>query len=311
MTTHTLEPARETLHGVFSRDLAPVLTIDPGDTVRFRTLDAGWGLDSQRVDVAKRRQFSPRDPVADAGHAMSGPIAIRGAEPGMTLEIEIGELRPGGWGWTSAGGWDSERNRQLGVAGGESTKLDWTIDVAAGTASDQHGHTVALRPFMGVMGMPPAEAGQHSTRPPRVTGGNIDCRELVSGSRLFLPIAVPGGLFSTGDGHGTQGDGEVGGTAIECPMALAELTFHLRTDLRLKTPRANTPAGWLTMGFHENVDNAMLLALDAMLDLLGELHGLSRAEALALASVIVDLRVTQIVNAVSGVHALLPHDALR
>ena len=311
MAIHTIEPTRETLHGAFSRDRAQVLTIEPGDTVRFRTLDAGWGLDSQRVDVSKRRQFSPRDPVTDAGHALCGPIAIRGAEPGMTLEIEIGELRPGAWGWTNAGGWDSARNRRLGVASGPETRLLWTLDSAAGTATDQHGHTVALRPFLGVMGMPPDAPGHHSTTPPRLTGGNLDCRELVSGSRLFLPIAVSGALFSAGDGHGAQADGEVSGTAIECPMELAELTFHLHEDMQLKTPRANTPAGWLTFGFHESVDEATMLALEAMLDLLGELHGLPRGEALALASIIVELRVTQIVNAISGVHALLPHDALR
>jgi acetamidase/formamidase len=174
---------------------------------------------------------------------------------------------------------------------------------------NQYGHTVELRPFMGVMGMPPDAPGLHSTVPPRVTGGNLDCKELVSGSTLYLPIAVPGGLFSVGDGHARQGDGEVSVTAIECPMERVDLTFALLPELHLATPRAHTPAGWLTFGIHEDLDEAALIALAAMIDLLVERHGLSRHQALGLASVVVDLRITQMVNGVRGVHALLPHDA--
>ena len=113
------------------------------------------------------------------------------------------------------------------------------------------------------------------------------------------------------DGHALQADGEACSTAIECPMERAELTFQLRDDLRLTTPRAETPAGWLTFGFDEDLDEAMLIALEAMLELMGERYGLARAEALALASLVVDLRITQVVNGVRGVHAVLPHDALR
>src|SRR5258708_28174351 len=101
---------------------------------------------------------------------------------------------------------------------------------------------------MGVRGMPPADPAQHTTQPPRVTGGNLDCKELVAGSTLYLPIAVPGGLFSVGDGHAAQGDGEVCVTAIECPMERVELTFELEPDLHLTTPRAHTPACWITFG---------------------------------------------------------------
>src|SRR5438105_11776630 len=119
-----------------------------------------------------------------------------------------------------------------------------------------NGRRIALRPFMGVMGMPPDEPGVHSTTPPRPTGGNIDCKELVAGSTLFLPIAVPGGLFSVGDGHGVQGDGEVCTTAIECPMERVELGFRLRDDIHLRYPRAHTPAGWITLGFDRDLDEA-------------------------------------------------------
>lgn len=131
------------------------------------------------------------------------------------------------------------------------------------------------------------------------------------GSRLYLPVQVPGALFSVGDGHALQGDGEVSGTAIECPMERVALTFRLHPDLHLTTPRAETPAGQITFGFHEDLNEATLLALEAMLALLEEQYGVSRHEALALASLVVDLRVTQMVNGVSGVHAVLPPGAIK
>ncbi len=312
MTMYTIEPERRTLHGKFSREHEPVLTIEPGDTVRFRTLDAGWGLEAHDPSGAvPRRTFEPFVPETDSGHALCGPVFIRGAEPGMALEVHIDHLRSGAYGWTVAGGWRSVTNERLGVADGAEHYLYWTLDPDAMTGRDQYGHTVTLRPFMGVMGLPPDESGLHDTAPPRFCGGNIDCKELVQGTSLYLPITVPGALFSTGDGHGAQGDGEAGGTAIECPMEVAELTFHLHPTMRLTTPRARTDEGWLTFGFHESLDEAMSIALDAMLGLMGEQHGLSRRDALAMTSVVVDLRVTQVVNGVRGVHAVLPHGALR
>jgi acetamidase/formamidase len=219
----------------------------------------------------------------------------------MTLAVRIDALRPGAWGWTWAGG---------KLVEGEVLHL-WTLDADRLRGHNQHGHSVVLRPFMGVMGMPPAEAGQHATVPPRVAGGNIDCKELVVGSTLYLPIAVLGGLFSVGDGHAVQGDGEVSRTAIECPMDEVTLTFHLRDDLHLATPRAETPIGWLTFGFDTDLDVAAQIALDAMIGLMAEHYELARVDALALASLVVDLRITQIVNQVCGVHAVLPHGAIQ
>lgn len=311
MAIHTIEPERRTLHGHFSRDLPPALTIDPGDTVCFRTLDAGWNLEPPVAPRAPGRKFEPRVEELDSGHALCGPVEIRGAEPGMTLEVRIDTVRPGGWGWTPSGGWPSDVNERLGVAEGPERLMVWTLDTESMTGQNQHGHTLALSPFMGVLGMPPDEPGVHLTRPPRVTGGNIDCKELVPGSTLYLPVAAPGAMFSTGDGHAAQGDGEVCGLAIECPMERAELTFELRTDMRVSTPRADTPAGWITFGFDRDLNEATMLALAAMLDLMGERYGLDRKDALALASVVVDLRITQIVNDVRGVHAVLPHGAIR
>ncbi|MDQ3399009.1 MAG: acetamidase/formamidase family protein, partial [Deinococcota bacterium] len=296
----------------FSRDLPAALTIEPGDTVRFRTLDANWGLEPFVDPKATRRTFEPRTPVLDDGHALSGPVEIRGAEPGMALEIHIGALVPGPWGFNSAGGeWPEELNAYLGVTEGGRNQLTWTLDTEAMVGRSSTGHSVTLSPFLGVMGMPPAEPGVHPTAPPRVWGGNIDCKELTTGSILYLPIPVPGTLFSAGDGHAAQGDGEAGGSAIECPMAQADLTFGLCDDLQLTTPRAKTPTAWLTFGFHRDLNEAMRIALAEMLVLMGELLKVSRKEALALASVVVDLRVTQIVNGVCGVHAVLPHGAVR
>lgn len=310
MATHSLEPVEGILHGSFSPDFPPVLTIDSGDHVVFRTLDVGWNLVPLTADPSTHRKFAPRIAGRDDGHAVCGPVAIRGAKPGMTLEIDILEIQPGEWGWTRAGGVPSPLNKRLGIHEQGQT-LVWTIDREAGTARNQIGFEVPISPFMGVMGVAPSEPGVHSTVPPRATGGNIDCKELLPGSTLYLPIAVEGGLFSTGDGHAAQGDGEVSGTGIECPIDRVELRFTLRPDLTISAPRANTAAGWITFGFDADLDEAMAMALDGMLDLIGEQHGLSRSEAIGIASACVDLHVTQVVNRVLGVHAVLPHGVLR
>lgn len=311
MARHRLEPTRENLHGHFSPALAPVLTVDDGDEVEFRTLDAGWHLARIEPSGVKPALFQPRHPELDAGHALNGPVYVRGAQPGTTLGVEILSLQTGDWGWTGAGGADTPVNRALGIAGGERQWLVWDLDGSAGTGTDQYGHTVRLHPFLGVMGMPPATPGVHSTAPPRRTGGNLDCRRLVVGSTLYLPVEVSGGLFSTGDGHAAQGDGEVSGTAIECPMASAVLRFTLHPHLRLTTPRATTPAGEVTFGFADTVDAALTVALADMVEVLQQRYDVSRREAVALASVVVDLHITQVVNGVVGVHALLPRDAIR
>jgi acetamidase/formamidase len=314
MTTYTIEPIRENLRGSFSRDFPPILTIDPGDTVVFRTLDAAWNAEpyAWADPIQQPPKFSPRrEDGTDGGHCLCGPIAIRGARPGMTLEVSIDEIRVGATGFTVAGGWDHPVNRRLGLVEGPGVFHLWKLDHETLTARNQHGYEIHLRPFMGVMGMPPAEPGIHPTPPPRETGGNLDCKEIGVGSRLYLPIAVEGGLFSVGDGHAAQGDGEVSVTAIECPMERVVLTFQLRDDMPISTPRVRTHDSWLTLGVHEDLDEACFRALDAMLDLMHEQFGLERGEALALASLVVDMRITQIVNGVQGVHAVLRDGALK
>jgi acetamidase/formamidase len=310
VSSFALEPDARTLHGFFSPDRPPVLTIDPGDTVRFRTLESGWSDtpftgDGTFRDRPRVPEYSP-----EAGHALVGPVAVRGARPGQALEIRIDTIVPGSWGNTVAGGWPSVFNQRY-VLADDGVVHTWTLDRDTMTGRNQHGHTVALRPFLGVIGMPPAEPGRHSTIPPRAHGGNLDCKELVAGSTLYLPVPVDGALLSVGDGHGAQGDGEVCGTAIECPMDRVDLTIGLRDDLTLTGPQALTPAGWVTMGIGSTLDDAAYMALDAMFALLGREYGVARPDAVALASVAVDVRVTQIVNQVVGVHAVLPPDAIR
>lgn len=304
-----LEPDARTLHGHFSRDLAPVLTVDPGDTVQARTLDAWWSSGPYSGPPGERPRVEQYS-VDDGGHALIGPIFVRGAKAGGVLAVSIHEVTPGSWGGGVAGGWPSAFNERYGLQ--QSGVIhSWDIDGPGGTARNQHGTTVALRPFLGVLGMPPPEAGRHSTTPPRIYGGNIDCKELVAGSTLYLPIPVEGALFSFGDGHAAQGDGEVSGTAIECPMDRVVLRFGLRDDWNLTTPVADTPSGRLTLGLGGTLDEAAFAALEAMFTLLERLHGFSRPDAIALASVAVDLRITQIVNQTVGVHAVLAPGAIR
>jgi acetamidase/formamidase len=301
MALHEVPLERRTLHGHFSRDLEPVLTIESGDTIAFACPDAGW-------HVERDRTFEPRDRELDRGHALIGPVEVRGARAGQTLEVAIDRVDPGTWGWCGAGNW-SPLSRNLGLV--SRLYLTWELDPAAGVGRDERGREVDLRPFLGVLGMPPPEPGRHPTGPPRVWGGNVDCKELVAGTRLYLPIPVDGALFSSGDCHARQADGEVSGIAIECPLARAELTLTVCDEPSLATPIAWTPEAWLAFGFEKNLNRASATAIAAMLDLLEREHGLGRADGLALASLVVDLRVTQIVNGVRGVHAVLPHGAIR
>jgi acetamidase/formamidase len=301
---HEIPLERRTLHGHFSRDLEPVLAVESGDSIAFACLNSGWR-------TAEHEVFPDRDGELDAGHALVGPVEVRGARAGQVLEVSIDELRIGAGGVTQAGGFDTPLNERLGVVDGETLTLLWSLDADAATGRSDAGHEVALAPFLGVIGMPPDEPGIHSTAPPRRSGGNIDCKELVAGTRLFLPIPVDGALLSAGDGHAAQGDGEVSQLAIEAPMERAVLTLSVRDDLALDWPIAWTPEAWLTFGFDEDLDEAAAIAVDGMLALLGREHALARREALALASVVVDLRVTQLVNGARGIHARCAHDALR
>jgi len=272
---HEIPLNEDTVHGYFSSAPPPVLTVDPGDSVRFQALNAGWRWEQDA-------ELFTRDAALHDGHALSGPVEVRGARAGQTLVVQIDEVTPRSWGATFAHG----------------DLFPWALD--GRTATDDRGVTVALAPFLGVIGMPPPEPGVHSTIPPRRFGGNIDCKLLVAGTTLYLPIPVDGALLSAGDGHGAQGDGEVSGTAIECPLERAQLTLDVRADLDLRTPVARTADAWIAFGFDEDLDLAAEACLATMLDLMERELGFERTHALALASVAVDLHVTQIVNAREG-----------
>ncbi|MEU4250898.1 acetamidase/formamidase family protein [Amycolatopsis sp. NPDC026612] len=193
---------------------------------------------------------------------------------------------------------DNALNRRLGVAGGPGSWLTW--DIGEGTATSNLGHTVRVAPFLGVVGFPPAEPGPHSTIPPRAAGGgNIDCRDLVAGSTVVLPVTVPGALLHLGDGHAAQGHGEAGGTAIECPMT-TEVTPTLSASPAVPGIHAETPEGRVTFGFGADLNEAMADALAAMTTWLQQLYAVDRPTALALASPVVDLRITQVANETWG-----------
>jgi acetamidase/formamidase len=252
------------------------------------------------------------------GHCLTGPIEVRGARPGDTLAITMEELTPGDWGWTASPGLPtSPVATRLGLSEGPLSWLLWELDASTGTgtaASDAAPgtprYTRSLAPFLGVTGVAPAGEGAHSTIPPRAaSGGNIDCKELVAGTTLYLPVCVPGALLYLGDGHAAQGDGESCGTAIECPMT-TRVTVALAAGRPLESIHAQGPAGRITFGFSPDLNEAMGDALDAMVTWLAASYDTSRAEALALASVAADLRVTQVANDTWGVHAVLPEGAL-
>ena len=284
MAVHEVPMEPKLLHGFFSRELEPVLEVDPGDSVRISVPNAGW-------EVRPQERFEARSAEHYDGHALAGPIEVRGAKAGQTLAVRVDEVEPGDW----------------GVTYGEGVAVGWELADGVGLAL---GFEVALAPFLGVLGMPPPEPGAHPTGPPRRWGGNIDCKELVAGTTLFLPVPVDGALFSAGDGHAAQGDGEISGTAIETP-ARAQLTLDLQDDLALEWPCARIDGAWLAFGFDEDFGFAVKTAVNGILALMKRELGVSGGEALALASVAVDLRVTQIVNGVMGVHAVLRDDAIR
>jgi acetamidase/formamidase len=281
--------------------------VAPGDTLIVESLDARGYLEPQTVPgEARPRMFGDR-----RGLCLAGPIGVRSALPGQVLAVEILSMRPGPWGWTLAAAFDNRLTRRLGVADGPPAWLLWEIDADEASAVDHLGHEVALSPFLGAIGLPPEQPGPHSTLPPRAEGGgNIDCRELVAGSTLYLPVTVPDALLCLGDGHAAQGDGEVGGSAIECPMT-TEVRLHLVNNPPVPGIHATTPAGLVTFGFDRDLNIAMGDAVDAMVGWMQQVYELDKPTALALASVVVRLRVTQVANDVWGVHAMLPNGAVR
>jgi acetamidase/formamidase len=310
---HNLDAGADTVHwGYFDADEAPVLTVASGDTVTVTTVSGASEVlpaDGSGLDVLPEHRAVLAAHAPTIGpHIMTGPVFVEGAEPGDVLEVRIREvelrqnwgynvIRPL-WGTIPEDFGDTRRTTHI------------PIDIAAGTASPPWGGTLRLAPFFGNIGVAPPPAWSRVTSTvPRDFGGNLDNKELVAGSTLFLPVFNRGALFSVGDGHGLQGDGEVNVSAVETAL---RGTFELivRKDMKLRRPRAETPTHFITMGFDVDLDTAAKDAVRDMIVLIGEKKGLSREDAYALMSLACDLRVTQMVNISRGVHAMLARSVL-
>ncbi len=311
--THKVEALPQNVRwGVFDASFPPIITVQSGDLVVLECVSGG------------PEQCPPRDgkfkippkliAIQDGGvprigpHIITGPVAVEGAEPGDVLRVDIEKIELGAdWGFCGfrpLGGTLPEEFDYRRVLHIPVDRKKRTCEVPMGG-----GITLPLSPFFGVMGVaPPADWGQLSTKEPRMHGGNLDNKECGEGATLFLPVHVPGAMFSAGDGHGVQGDGEVCINALEMC-----LTGHFRLTLEkgskeaplLKYPRAETPTHYISMGMHEDLDIAMKIALKEMIGFICGRTNLTTADAYQLCSLAVDFHVTQTVNGEKGVHGML------
>jgi acetamidase/formamidase len=306
MPEHALPLNEQSLHDHYCSGISPVLTIASGDIVNYQTLDVDWTLEPQKDwDTPPARMPRPKGSLGD-GPPLSGPIYVQDASPGDILEVQILEVRPKSWGWTKAGGRDFWPDLEFGADQDSPLLMNWSIDPDKGTAISLVGVSVSIRPFMGMMGVCPSDDGQHEAWSPTGFGGNLDCKELVAGTSLFLPVGVDGALFSTGDGHAVQGDGELCGCAIECPMERVRLKFNVHKAHPYPFIHARTLDSMTTFGFDRDLKVAMTEAGNRMIDfMIAEFNLASRAAALALCSCVVDFRITQVANPAFGVHAVL------
>jgi acetamidase/formamidase len=304
---HNLTSTPGNVHwGFWDGRLEPVLRIASGDRVTIETL-SGEPDDlpdpSLGFSVVPGHKEVLANTVRGRGpHLLTGPIHVEGAEPGDVLEVRILDIRlRADWGW----------NLQVPTLGTlpedfpEFRRIHIPLDRVGNVARLPWGQELPLAPFFGNFGVaPPLNWGRLSSKEPRAFGGNMDNKELGVGSTVYFPIFVRGALFSAGDGHALQGDGEVCLTAIEAALT-GTFEFHLRRDLALKSPRAETPRDWITMGFDEDLDDAAKAALREMIALIREQSGLSAPDAYTLCSIAADLRVTQMVDGNKGIHCVL------
>ena len=311
MAEYRLPLEVQNLHDHYSASLPPVLMIASGDTVEFETLDVAWMI-GLRYDFVTPPPYhdKPSNAIGN-GPALCGPVFVQGAMPGDMLEVQILEVRPKNWGWTCAGGRQKWPDLAFGAQDDQPVIINWAIDADAGTATSPSRIQLAIRPFMGMMGVCPSGPGKHDGWAPLPTGANLDCKELIAGTSLFLPVGVEGALFSTGDGHAVQGDGELCGCAIECGMERVRLRFILHKSHPHLFIHAKANTDIITFGFAEQLNDALAEAGNRMIDFMIAEYGLSsRAEALVLSSCLVDFRVTQVANPHYGVHAALKLDAI-
>lgn len=295
--------------GFFEAALAPVITVNSGDTVTLHCVSGGpEEMPGEPFTVLpEHREIHAALKPRMRGHILTGPVGIRGAMPGDMLEVRIEDVSVRtNWGY-------NVQRPLLGTLPEDFPhlrRMHIPIDVIRNTATLPWGTTLEMAPFFGTMGVaPPPHYGAVSSIEPREYGGNIDCKELKAGTTLLLPIWAEQGLFSAGDGHGMQGDGEVCLTALEtCMSGRFQLILHKGRSLTF--PRAVTPTHLITFGFDPDLDDAAKQALRDMIKLIGELTKLPAADAYTLCSLACDLRVTQLVDGNKGIHAMLPHAAI-
>jgi acetamidase/formamidase len=295
VSIHEVRP--DAFNYVWDNALAPALEIESGEAIELHVRDASdeqIGRDSGADDVSKL-DFSHVNPV-------SGPVYVKGACPGDVLAVELLEFRPPEWGWTAI-------IPGFGLLADEFPEPWLRIsDVDAESATVRFAESIALpyRPFPGTIGVAPEEPGEHSIVPPSRFGGNMDTKHLRAGATLFLPVGVDGALFSLGDTHAAQGDGEVCGTAIEAAMDVV-VRLSVRRDLSVAAPQYDIPAGALAQtsessyhvctGVGPDLMEAARDAVRATIAYVGDRYGLDREEAYALASVTADLRIHEVVDA--------------
>jgi acetamidase/formamidase len=298
MMARTIHVHREQWHLAWDHSIPPIATIPSGETVSFDLLDASCGqiAEHSTVEAIRGLDFARVDQV-------NGPIYIEGAAPGDSVEVEFLDLQPAGWGWTAI-------IPGFGLLADEfpepALKI-WRLEGGAeGWADFAPGIRIPVAPFCGEIGLAPGKPGAHSTIPPYRHGGNMDTKHITKGAKLYLPVEVPGALFSLGDGHAAQGDGEVCGTAIETPMR-ATVRLTVRKDAPVAEPqfltagplaqRTNTAPYYVTDGIGPDLMDAARQAVRHMIDHLQRAHRLSRADAYMLCSVAVDLKLCEVVDA--------------
>ena len=292
--SHTIHKGH--IHHGWNNAFPPVLTITPGASIEFETADASSGQLSAKstVEDLKKLDLGRVNPV-------TGPVFIDGAKPGDALKVTVLSFKPSGWGWTG----NIPGFGLLADQFPEARLHHWHYDSGLAPAMYGPGGRVPLRPFTGTIGVAPAASGLHSVIPPRNVGGNMDVRDITAGVELYLPVEVDGALFSVGDTHAAQGDGEVCGTAIESPIDVA-LKFELVKGANLRMPRYVTPGpvtdhfdkkGYeVTTGIGPDLMAGARMAVSEMVELLSRRYGYSAIDAYMLCSVCADLRISSIVD---------------
>lgn len=308
-----LRATPETVHwGYLDASLDPVLTIDSGErvTIECVTCNPEWMPPKERgFDILPDiTEVHAKVKKGSGNHIFTGPIFVRGAEVGDVLEVKIEDIKlRQNWGWNVFRGY-------MGTIPEDFPYMRLThvpLDLEANVAVMPSGFKIPLAPFFGQLAVAPARVfGRQNSKEPREFGGNLDCKELVAGSTIYLPVWNEGALFSTGDGHAAQGDGEVDGTAIETALT-GTFAFKVRKDLGWTMPRAETETHYIAFGLDTDLDDAARQALKEMISWIVALTGIHKDEAYAMCSFAADLHVTQTVNNVKGVHAMLPKRILQ